>query len=376
MNLNQTNSKLNSIFRNNLKRLMEYAGFNNSNFTQYVEDSCDTSFDRTSLVKFLNGKHPASIAFIWACSQACGVSLDDLVSEQFNPANSNLEQCQDTTGLKTPKLDFELPENSQNIIFVEDPNSSILKNYIQDYYCYYYSTVSAENRVNDTKNAIIEGILSLKADGQKCKAVLRIDTKEYDENGDKIYKEYTGNVIVCPSIQSVHCIMYLPEGEFCFLIFRYSHLNNKKQLCRIAEVLSTSSAVDKRYPIVHRMLLSQKSIKHEHLNIIAPYLCLNYSDITIDAKELESLSNSSEQYRNIIDEVKREECVTMYRLREKRVYDAAKKNLSDEAELITFMTELRAHSLAYRYNKVSKTADNNIFKQLEQLGYYNVPDNH
>lgn len=372
MGIKNVNEEIYEIIKNNLEKLMKCSGYNYREFVAYIEKECGNTYDRSTFQKIITGHNKSvSIGFLKLCSQAFEVSIDELVSKEFNPYNSNMgyRKKLDMYTDVANKQKYEIPSCPINEIFVENPNSLILKNYIQEYFCYYYSTVSSENKVDSPKNAIISGKLKIEADGEKCKAILEIDTKENNDNGERIIKRYEGNIIVCPSIQSVHCIMYLPEGEFCFLIFRYSHLNNNKQLCRIAEVLSTSSAVDKRYPIVHRMLLSKEEILPEHLDVIAPYLCLNYSDITISMDELSAVEAISDNYAKIIEEVKKEECEQMYRIRERMVRDKAKEILNED-ELIYFITVLRSHSLAYRYNKVSKTADNNIFSQLTQLGYY------
>lgn len=314
MGIKNANEEIYEIIRSNLEKLMHCSGYNYSEFVAYIEEECGNAYDRSTFQKIITGHHKSiSIGFLKLCSQAFEVSIDELVSEDFNPNNSNMGYRikLDTCTTVVDKQDYEIPLRPVNEIFVENPSSLILKNYIQEYFCYYYSTVSSENKVDSPKNAIISGKLKVEADGEKCKAILEIDTKENNDNGERIIKRYEGNIIVCPSIQSVHCIMYLPEGEFCFLIFRYSHLNNNKQLCRIAEVLSTSSAVDKRYPIVHRMLLSKEEILPKHLDVIAPYLCLNYSDITISMVELSAVEALSDNYAKIIKEVKKEDCEQM-----------------------------------------------------------------
>ena len=42
-----------------------------------------------------------------------------------------------------------------------------------------------------------------------------------------------------------------------------------------------------------------------------------------------------------------------------------------EGEFCLFISELRSRSLAYRYNKVSLTADSTVRNMLKQLAYYN-----
>lgn len=60
----------------------------------------------------------------------------------------------------------------------------------------------------------------------------------------------------------------------------------------------------------------------------------------------------------------------MYSFREDDVTELSEKYLSPN-DIALFISELRSRSLAYRYNKVSLTADSTVRNMLKQLGYYN-----
>lgn len=360
--------------RNNIKKFMAFRNLDQSSFLSYIEEkNTGPVIDRTTFYRFMNSiLKKVSLYFLHICCKSFSLSIDNLVSNNFNPKENIEEFNKKFSDYYAAKHINNLSEDffsfPQNEIFISNPDSPILKNYMQTYYCYYYSTVSSENKASNPKDSIIKGTLNINKDGTKCVAELSIDTKKRNDNGH-IYKIYTGRVVICPSIQSVHVILYLPEGEFCFIIFRYSHLNTTKQLCRVAEVLSTSSTLDRRYPTVHRMLLSNEPIKDKDLPVISPYLCLNYSDITISKKALSTLRNKSTKYYDIIENIPKKECEEMYRIKEDKVSSIAQDYL-DEGELVEFITELRTRSLAYRYNKVSAIADANIKNLLDHLGYY------
>ena len=179
-------------------------------------------------------------------------------------------------------------------------------------------------------------------------------------------------MIFCPSVQSVNCILTLPEGEFCFIIFRYSHLNQNKQECRLAEVLSTSSKLDKRCPVIHRMLLSNKEIQKKDMELIAPHLWLNSSEILLDDKKLSELSKLSEKYDQIVKTIMENNLERIYCVDEITVEKIATKYLKAE-DLPMFITRLRACSLSKRYNKINSIADQRIHDLLSQRDYFHSP---
>lgn len=358
--------------RNNLQRLMDEHGLKTMDFCNYIRTQNEPSMDRTSFLKFMSGKTKhINLAFLISCSHAFEVPLDNLVREDFDP-KENFQKIQekykDISRIECNPQTFH-PDDLHNNIFIENPNSPYLKEYMQTYYCYYYSTVSTENSTENVQGSLMSGELEFEPDGEKCKATLRINTKKPDENGECQYKIYSGNVILCPSIQSIHCILTLPKGEFCFIIFRYSHLNYTKQECRLAEVLSTSSIPDKRFPIVHRMLLSNQEIKEKDFTTIAPHLCLNSADIFISKSELLALSKESDNYKLIVEEILKKDSEPMYCIKEKAIKEIFEK-YSDSEELPAFITNFRSHSLAKRYNKVSIKADEAIRNTLLQKGYF------
>lgn len=370
--IKQEEQKIIDIVRENLQKLADAHDLSVSNFCNFIDDKKEPSLDRSTFTKFMNkSNNRINIAFLVSCSHVFKIPLDNLVSQDFNPNDNYLEFENMFEGIpktkhKSKSFSFDY---SSNGIFIENIESPLLKKYIQQYYCYYYSTVATENNTDKIQESLMSGILNIEPNGEKCKATLQIDTKKINENGEPVYKTYVGDVIACPSIQSVYCMLTLPLGDFCFIIFRYSHLNNNKQECRLAEVLSTSSIPDKRYPVVHRMFLSNEEIKEEDLVTIAPHLCLNSSDILISEAELLALAEESEDYNLIVQEIFNNDPELMYCIKEKIVKDYFEEYLERE-ELPKFITKLRSHSFSKRYNKVSTSADELIRNVLVQKGYF------
>lgn len=370
--ISQEEKKILATIRKNLKALMDLHGLSDDSFCKYLESKGELSLHRTSLSRFLNGgTSKPNLALLVSCSRAFEIPLEHLISQDFNP-NENFQIIREKykeISTKHPNTDILGGNFLPNEIFIANPNSSLLQKYMQPYFCYYYSTVATENNTENIQESLISGELNIEACDTKCKATLKIDTKMPDIDGKPIYKIYTGDVVVCPSIQSVHCILTLPEGEFCFIIFRYSHLNVNMQECRLAEVLSTSSTPDKRYPVVHRMLLSREKIQKKDWALIAPHLCMNSREILISKKELLALSNMSADYKKVIQDILQKDSELMYCISENTIKEIYNNYLAHETFPV-FITELRAHSFTKRYNKISTTADEEIRNVLLEKGYF------
>ena len=362
---------LTKIIRNNLEQLMQVHELKVSNFCNYISNRGEISLERTTFLKFMNNEDSRpNLAFLVSCSRVFEVSLDNLFSQDFDPYENfqkSREKFKEISDHNSNGIEFD---NLSNDVFVANPNSTLLKKYMQPYFCYYYSTVATENNTGHIQDSLISGELSIEECGKKCKAILKVNTKIRDKDGNPKFKIYSGDVILCPSIQSINCILTLPEGEFCFIIFRYSHLNVNMQDCRLAEVLSTSSTPDKRYPVVHRMLLSREEIHEQDWSAIAPHLCMNSREILIGKDGLLSLAEMSDTYKQVVEKIFLHDSEPMYCISENILEEISKNHLKPE-ELPILITELRARSYVKRYNKVNKTADEEIRKVLLERGYFN-----
>lgn len=331
---------------------------------------------------------PMSAAVVALMCDFFGVSFENLISEEFDPKEykkndteihkiyldieklNRTEKAKTTAKGKTSELYFDFKNNDT---IVHSPKNRFFKGYFQEYYCYYFPTSSKEN----SAGKILYGRLELSDAGNYCKATLKIDIsgtypeKESDFNCDK---EYIGYTVISSSVRNVYCILFGNDpGDFCFISFRYMFLNRKNLYCRIAEVLSSSSGNEPRRPTVLRMFISSTHIKEEHMPLITSAIRLNYSKVTISQKSLDKLSQFSNEYKHIVDDLtgtyKQEN--TLYMFDEKKDLKAkAEEYLSSTEEVLEFIARLRNLSSSYQYNKVSDSADDNIYDLLSQKGYY------
>lgn len=385
--LDQITYGLNKIISENLNAILKKRGISKYQFIEYMEKEKGFSISRPYLSRCLNhpDEHNIPTAFLLACCDYLNISFTDLISEQFdvdkNIDSDSIRPQLINTALLTQKYEESLQNDNKVLLnvsidndlendplFVKDPTSPFFKGYCQEYYCYYFPTVSSENKADD---ALLRGTFTIHKTNKNCTATLTIDTKTLDNSGNTNLKIYEGDVVLSTSVQCIHCILKSNDiGEYCFIIFRHSHLNYDSLNCRIAEVLSTSSTLDKRYPTVHRMFFSNEKISDEDLHLIEPHLQLNYSQITITEKGILSLENISEDYKTIVDELlDQTDPDLIYRYQEDDVIKVARKYLSPDEQLL-FIAKLRESSFAYRYNKVSPKLDTIIWETLHKQGYY------
>ena len=390
----ELNRTLNHIICENLKALLKARDISQKKFCQELAKK-KTSITRSYLSRLLKNPFPTNISavFLLSCCDFFGVSLQNLASPDFNAneytfndtpehhdyldiaalmkETQKLHKKSQTSILSKPEIkthtNFLLPFNNSNLI--TDPDHTLFSGYIQDYYCYYYPTHSSENRNSEN---ILKGILRLEKDNNYCKATLKINTNTVDDNGNTNYKKYIGYAAISPTVNSLNCIMYSDSlCEFCFLMFRYFKLNFGKQDCRIAEVLSSSSADESRRPTVLRMLLSKEEITDVDLKIISPSFLLNYSTIAINEESLDKVAKLSEDYNKIINElVNSTQSQPIYFCKEDSIFTIAQHYLEKKEDILEFLMQLRSLSYSYRYNKVSGKADEAVRKILLSKGYY------
>lgn len=386
--LQKINSELNERIVKNIKTLLEFNNMTYYQLQKRMEEEEKYTVSASYLNKILN--HPMEysmpLAYLMQCCDFFGVTLDAMVTSSFTPenysqkSNDKTQKLIDTVALinnydkKQLNKENLLPqendeEHNQNSLFIEDPSNSLFSSFLQTYFCYFYPTVSNENKTIDS---ILSGTLTLAPDADRCKVILKIDTKK-EKNNKKAYKIYEGTAVISSSVNNIHCTLKSEEiGEFCYIIFRHFHLNYALQDCHMAAVLSTSSAGNsrERYPTLLRMFLSRKEISQDDLKLLAPHLWLNYSQITISEKGLLALKSISDEYDKIVNDLfEKAESDLIYFFKEKDVISLAKEYLESE-EIARFITELRLQSYAYHYSKVSDTVETTVRNLLLSLGYY------
>lgn len=387
---------LNQTICENLKSLLEARNISQKKFCQQLAME-KTSVTRAYFNKILQNPKYISAAFLLSCCDFFGITLQNLVSTHFNAEEyvynetkehedyleikellqKYTEKQEDLSERQGTEQGLELhaslyaPEILQPIVssdLITDPSHNQFAGYLQEYFCYYYPTHSSESNEDD----ILKGVLQLKSENGYCKAVLTINTNTVDDEGNINYKTYTGYAAVSTTVNSLNCVMYSESlCEFCFLMFRHFKLNFEKQDCRLAEVLSSSSAAEDRRPTVLRMLLSREEINDADLKVVAPSFLLNYSTIVVSKENLQKISKISEDYREIVDALfTNNEPMPVYFYKEDDVSNLASRYLKKKETVLEFLMQLRSASYAYRYNKVSLKADDAVRQILLSRGYY------
>lgn len=387
---------LNQTICENLKSLLEARNISQKKFCQQLATE-KTSVTRAYFNKILQNPKYISAAFLLSCCDFFGITLQNLVSTHFNAEEyvynetkehedyleirellqKYTEKQEDLSVMQGTEQGLELhaspyaPEILYPIVssdLITDPSHNQFAGYLQEYFCYYYPTHSSESNEDD----ILKGVLQLKSENGYCKAVLTINTNTVDDEGNINYKTYTGYAAVSTTVNSLNCVMYSESlCEFCFLMFRHFKLNFEKQDCRLAEVLSSSSAAEDRRPTVLRMLLSREEINDADLKVVAPSFLLNYSTIVVSKENLQKMSEISELYRKIVDALfTNNEPVPVYFYKEDDISNLASRHLKKKEAVLEFLMQLRSVSYAYRYNKVSLKADDAVRQILLSRGYY------
>lgn len=394
---------LNKVIHENVKKILKERGLSQREFCKILVQE-KTSVTRSQFSKFINNPENMSIAFALSCCDFFGVSLQNLCSTEFDATEYifndskthkeylDIKALMDLVEAEDEEVEAEnvaevgknqVPMNQvslmdvlakdllahKNTDLVVDPASSQFKGYIQDYYCYYFPTNSSQNKGDDQ---FIKGVLSLKDEDGFCKAVLKIDTGTIDDAGNTNYKIYVGYTAISTSVNSVTCMMYSEElCEFCFLMFRYFKINFGKQQCRIAEVLSSSSATEDRRPTVLRMFLSREEIKDEDLRMIAPAFSLNYSTVSISKEELQKIAEMSEKHTKVVNElINISTDKEMVFCKEQDIKQIGKRYLDTEMQALQLVMQIRDKSYAYKYNKIGGKADDSVRELLLARGYF------
>lgn len=375
---------LNKRISKNLNKLLEYEKISYSQIIRQMEQTEAYSISASYFSKLLNhpDKHNIPIIFLMQISDLFHITIDDLLQEDFQPekkkeSNKNSKLLDTWSCIADYDIHSKSNEKPKELVqetfndnspFISNPDNILFKSVLQPYHVYFYPTNSKENQSIDS---LLKGTITFQKVNGTCKVTLKIYANKKDSENKHIEKTYEGYAIISTTVNNLHCILKSEQiGEYCFMIFRLFHLNFNYQDCHIAEILSTSSAMKERYPTVLRMFLSKEAIKEEHLSLVAPHLWLNYSQITISSRELESLKELSEEYGNIIERIiSKFHSEDMYIFKEKDAVSIAQDFLS-KTNIIKFITELRSKSYAFHYNKASDTANENIRELLKSLGYY------
>lgn len=347
----------------NLKKLLQTRDISQNDLARTMKEH-GLNINQGTISKYLSGKIEIPLGFIVKLCEAFNVTLPELISDNF--ISLDREIFTDEASVTHPRREDSvlfIPRLGKK--FITDPSDIDFSGYLQNYYCYFFPTLSGENN-------ILKGTLNLGGGNPKsnvCEASLILDTNQKIKD-DTIYKTYTGCAIISTSVHAMYVILSSPdEGEICLINFRHFFIRHRLLDCRMAEVI-TNAAGESHAPTVHRMLISRQEISNGHLEYIKPHLHLNSNDIFISEEDLQSFCNESENHKRLIDHLTyTTNTSTLYSFKEDFVRSNALQFLSKE-QLPLFLSRIRHNSYKMRYNKVSSRADENVHKLLTILGYF------
>lgn len=298
----------------------------------------------------------AAVSKIVAYKDNYSITLGDFlqVCKALDVSPAKVLESDETYEIGSVHTDDVSPAASRSPLIIK-PSEDEFNGYCNKYHCYFFSTISSEG-------GLLHGelVFSKSELDDYCEATFKLDTNKTNEKGEKVYKEYSGRLVISPRMSSCYCILENKRiGELCFIVFRHLYLNNESLKCRLA-VAATASAGDNRRPTIHRILISQTEVSGETLEMLKAQLRLNSSELIISRTSIEKLSKLNDdefpsQVTGLFDTaIQKEE---YYRFPESQLR-SLDMPLRKKLQAICM---LRNESVSPKYNKVGSKADEIIF---------------
>lgn len=310
------------------------------------EMSKKSGISQPTISKLMSKKSNFSLDDIIKISKALDVNLLKIASASYDMYNDN-------------SLYYSTRSISESDNFVINPSRQAFKGYIGNtYYVYYKSTISSEEK-------IIEGKLEFSStDDNTCSVNLKIYTGNYNINGQKIYKEYIGNMIISLPLSTCYISLVNQQiGEISYLTFAHMFVFNSDMLCRMGAVLTTSAGEHKR-PTLHRMLISKVEFDLQDENdalFLDSQLNLNNKNIILSAKNLENLEVDPD-IQQLLDKVSVDKLKSMYYVIDENQLLSSNMNVTDK---INAINKLRKYSITYKNNKINDYTNSLLFSYVE-----------
>ena len=311
-----------------------------------------------TLSKYVNGTEHVQLSVIVKLCEILEISITDIVSPQFDC--DRLYTMSESTKIKQEELLVKYVQLQLGGKFILNPKDRQFQGYMQSYFCYFFPTLSNEDR-------ILEGKMELEDKGAYCGVEFHLKTNK-TRNGESVWKHYNGCAIISRAVEACYVILSsADEGEVCMINFRHFFIRHQELDCRMAETLTTGAG-ERHFPTVHRMLISREEIKPEHIRCILPHMHLNSNTIQIEKEKIESLA--AEEYSELIEHlIGKIKPIEVYNMKEDYVVSNAGQFLS-KGDARNFLSIVWGNSLGVRYNKVSNKVDENVRGLLLSYGYY------
>lgn len=320
-----------------------------------------SNISQSTISKLLKGEMKLTLQHIFKICKALDIEPEYLLS-----TDDNVNFKYDARYIKDNGLiDGSFVDNQILIRDTRHPAFKGYKNNTYNFYC--FSTISSETK-------LLEGILNFtETDNyQYCKATLSLYTGQKSEDGNKISKKYSGELIISLTMGACYCILVNSEiGEICLLNFEHSFLFHQSLVCRVGALVSTSSGGNKR-PIMQRALISSQVLNVNDSNspdytFVRGQLNLNDSLIYISKDLFEDLhldkdkKYNLEHLRDFFDD-----CDNYMETYSYNVVDESKiRESTVSSDLKTQgISVLRKYSTALKYNKISTKTEEFVFQYI------------
>lgn len=205
-----------------------------------------SKINQSTLSKLMNREVKLTIQHIFKICQALKINpatlmaFDDIIPENFQKVDSGLVN----------------KEYLNDHILIRNTAHPVFKGYIKnEFNIYFYSTISSES-------SLLEGKIHFDDTEYHnfCKASMTLYTGQTDPSGEKIKKNYHGELIISLTMGTCYCLLIEPDiGEVCSINFKHTFLFNQRLICRVATMISTSSGTNK-LPIMQRALIVDRKL--------------------------------------------------------------------------------------------------------------------
>lgn len=335
------------ISQNHLRSVMEQQGYH---------------VNQGNLSKYFSGKTPGPLGLLLELADIVQVSLDRLVDQDFDAKKeAQLIRSQPFEPAQEQKV-LQIPLGGD--FFVTDPTDPEFRGYLQTYYVYMFSPITAERKT-------ISGQMILSREGSICRAELMFDDVFGGDSPAAI--RFTGQVVISKALSMAYVFLSNADtGEIHVLSFRhfaYRPRRHKQLINSRMALLLTNGFGEYHSPSVFRMILTRQKISPEHLSLVTPHLYLNSGNITISRHALTKLSMESDQYKIIADQISKFDTDMAYYWSEDLVKSIAGTCLEDQ-DVPAFISTIREYANKNRHNKASRQADQILRDLMLSLGYY------
>lgn len=212
--LSMLNDMITQRISNNILRLLKVRGISQSSLLKAISQTETHTISPAQLSKALHNpkQYFISIPYLLQICDFFGVPLDTLVKTNLSEEDciikedSEFNKLIETQNLidEHKRLQVQLNQTEkgtdQSSVFITDPNNLLFSSFLQTYYCYFYPTVSSENKAPET---MLTGTLALKANIDCCDVTFTIDTKKKKKTDTKFTK-----ALLLFLLQHKVCILY------------------------------------------------------------------------------------------------------------------------------------------------------------------------